>query len=89
MNCNIVPKGVKIVIKTEVSPDKTESGLYIPESAKDRPNIAEVIKVGPKCSQVKKGEKILFSKYAGTKFEYDDVEYLLINEADVIAEIKE
>ena len=89
MNCNIVPKGVKIVIKTEVSPDKTESGLYIPESAKDRPNIAEVIKVGPKCSQVKTGEKILFSKYAGTKFEYDDVEYLLINEADVIAEIKE
>ena len=89
MNCNIVPKGVKIVIKTEVSPDKTESGLYIPDSAKDRPNMAEVVMVGPKVTGVKKGEKILFSKYAGTKFEFDDKEYLLINEVDVIAEIKE
>jgi len=89
MNCNLIPKGKKLVIKTEVALDKTESGLYIPDSAQDRPNIAKVMVIGPEVKGTKKGETVLFAKYAGTKFEYEDVEYLLINEVDVIAQVKE
>jgi len=89
MNCRLKPKNDRLLISPDVLPDKTESGIIIPESAKDRPNQATVLAVGPKVEDIKEGERILFGKYAGSTFKLDDESYLLIREQDVIAEVLE
>lgn len=89
MNCKLKPKNDKLLIEPIVAPDKTEAGIIIPESAKDRPNQARVMAVGPKVENINEGELILFGKYAGTTFVLDEQSYLLIREQDVIAEILE
>ena len=89
MNCKLKPKNDRLLISPDATPDKTEAGIIIPESAKDRPNQATVLAVGPKVDNIKEGERILFGKYAGTTFQLDDISYLLIREQDVIAEVLE
>jgi len=89
MNCRLKPKNDRVLISPDKTPDKTEAGIIIPESAKDRPNQATVLSVGPKVENIKEGERILFGKYAGTTFHLDDESFLLIREQDVIAEVLE
>ena len=88
------PLGDRIVVIRDVSSDITAGGIVLPESAKDKPARGKVVSVGDGkllsdgsrgSFQVKKGDRVLFSSYAGETIEIDDTEYLLMREEDVLA----
>jgi chaperonin GroES len=90
----IRPLHDRIVIKRKTEEEKTAGGLYIPESAKERPTEATVVSVGKGRVQedgsvtplvVKAGDTVLFGKYAGTEIKLDGEELLIIREEDVLA----
>jgi len=83
---NIKPLGERIVVKPLKQEDKTEGGIYLPETAsKERPQKGEVMAVGPDFEGVKKGDTVIFAKYGGTEVKIDDEEYLVLGEDDVLA----
>ena len=91
---NLKPLNDRILVKRLESEDKTASGLYIPDTAKEKPSKGEVIAVGPgKVADdgkvipmsVKKGDAVLFSKYAGTEVKIDGVDHLVMREEDILA----
>lgn len=90
----LVPLGDRIVVQREVSSEKTVGGIYLPDSAKDRPTRGKIIAVGDgrvlengsrNALQVKVGDHVLFTSYAGESIEIDGEEYLLMNETEVLA----
>ncbi len=88
----IKPLMDKVLIKMKEKEETTKSGIILTAS-KEKPQIAEVIEVGPgkmvdgKIEEmyVKKGDKIIFNKYSGTEVKYEDEEYLIISQDDVLA----
>ncbi len=83
---NIKPLGERIIVKPLKQEEKTEGGIFLPETAsKEKPQQGNVIAVGPDFKGVKKGDKVLFAKYAGTEIEIKDKEYLVLGEDDVLA----
>lgn len=86
----IKPLGERIVVKPEKQEEKTEGGIYLPETAtKDKPQKGEVIAVGPDFKGVKKGDTVIFAKYGGTEVKLGDEEYLVLGEDDVLAVLEE
>lgn len=94
----IRPLHDRILIKRKNEEDRTAGGLYIPESAKERPTQATVLAVGKGRVQedgsvrplaVKAGDVVLFGKYAGTELKLDGEELLIIREEDVLAVVGE
>ncbi len=92
----LVPLGDRIVVQREVSQEKTSGGIFLPDSAKDRPTRGKVISVGDgrvmengsrSTLQVKIGDHVLFTSYAGEGIEVDGEEYLLMSENEVLAVI--
>ena len=88
------PLGDRLLVKPMESEEKTKSGIVLPDSAKEKPQEGEVIAVGAGAKdekgakipmEVKVGDKILYSKYAGTEVKIDGVEHLIIKESDVLA----
>jgi chaperonin GroES len=81
-----------VVVRLETaSQEKTIGGIIIPDTAKEKPQVAEVIAVGTdedliKC--VKVGDKVLFGKYSGTEFELDGVKYLVLSKSDILAVVE-
>ncbi len=85
---NIQPLGTRVLIKPLEQETKTSSGLYLPESAKEKPQTGEVVAVGDDESiKLKVKDKVLFAKYSGTEFKYDGVDYLLMDANDVLAKL--
>jgi chaperonin GroES len=92
----IKPIGDRVVIKVVEREEKTASGLFLPDTAKEKPQEGEVVAVGtgkivgdkvlPLELQV--GNRVIFSKYAGTEIKYDGTEYLILRESDVLAVIE-
>ncbi len=90
---NIKPLGDRVVIKSVEQEETTKSGIVLPGSAKEKPVMAEVIEVGPGglvdgkevTMHVKKGDKVLYSKYAGTEVKLDKVEYIIVRQSDILA----
>lgn len=91
---NMKPLNDRVLVKRLESEDKTAGGLYIPDTAKEKPSKGEVIAVGPgKAADdgkriemaVKKGDIVLFNKYAGTEIKLDGVEHLVMREDDILA----
>ncbi|NQS89565.1 co-chaperone GroES [Patescibacteria group bacterium] len=83
---NIKPLGERIIVKPLKQKEKTEGGIFLPETAsKEKPQRGNVIAVGPDFKGVKKGDKVLFAKYAGTEIKIEDEEYLVLGEDDVLA----
>jgi chaperonin GroES len=64
--------------------EKTAGGLYIPDTAKEKPQTGKVEAVGEEVKQIKVGDKILFDKYSGSKINIDNNEYLIVKEEDVL-----
>ncbi|WAM32669.1 co-chaperone GroES [Caldicellulosiruptor naganoensis] len=93
----IKPIGDRILIKYKEREEVTKSGIVLPDTVKEKPQIAEVIEVGPggivdgeKVEMVvKKGDKIIVSKYAGTEIKIDGEEYTIIRQDDVLAIIED
>jgi len=82
----IKPLGERIVVKPLEQKEKTEGGIYLPETAsKDKPQKGKVIAVGPDFEGVKKGDTVIFAKYGGTEIEIDEEEYLVLGVDDVLA----
>ena len=90
----IKPLGDRVVIRVLEQEEKTASGIFLPDTAKEKPSQGEVIAVGTGKLQdngtrtpleVSVGDKIIFSKYAGTEVKYDGVDYLIVSERDILA----
>tara|TARA_B100002003_G_C13783088_1_gene387677 strand:- start:325 stop:591 length:267 start_codon:yes stop_codon:yes gene_type:complete len=85
MSSILKPKKDRLVIEAKKQKDITEGGIIIPDKAKERPHKAVVISIGPEVEDIVVGEKIIFSKYAGTVVKLDKKAFLIIREEDVIA----
>ena len=90
------PLGDKVVVERDSTEEKTAGGIYIPDSAKDKPSRGKIIAVGTGKllddgtrgkMQVKKGDRVLFTSYAPETIEIGDDEYLLMSETDILAVI--
>lgn len=87
------PLGDRVVLKHVEAEEKTTSGIILPDSAKEKPQEALVVAVGPgkevdghvTTMQVKVGDKVIYSKYAGTEAKIEDEEYIIVSQNDVIA----
>lgn len=77
-----------LVVQPTIQNDKTESGLYIPDAAKEKQQTGKVIAVGGEVKEVKSGDKILFGKYSGSEVEVDGQKYLIFKEDDVLGILK-
>jgi chaperonin GroES len=93
----IRPLGERVVVKTLPHEEKTKGGIVLPDTAKEKPQEGEVVAVGNgrllETGQrvpidLKPGDRILFSKYAGNEVKIDDVEYLIMREADILGVIE-
>lgn len=92
----IRPLADRIVIRMLEAEEKTKSGIVLPGSAKEKPQMAEVVEVGPGGMvdgkevkmEVKVGDKVLFSKYAGTEVKVDEEEYTIVRQSDVLAVVE-
>lgn len=92
---NINPLGDRVVVKMVESEETTKSGIVLPGSAKEKPQMAEVIAVGPGGivegkeikMEVAVGDKVILSKYAGTEVKLDGVEYTILKQGDILAKV--
>ena len=92
----LVPLGDRVVLKREEAEEKTASGLYLAGNAKEQPQLAEVIAVGPGALvdgkrvpvDVKVGDKVFYSKYGGSEIKLDGVEYIVIGQSEIMAIVK-
>ncbi|MGE5626911.1 MAG: co-chaperone GroES [Solirubrobacterales bacterium] len=93
---NIRPLGDRVVIKKLEAEETTKSGIVLPGSAKEKPQQAEVVAVGPGGfvdgkeirMELKVGDKVLFSKYSGTEVKVDGTEYTILKQDDVLAVVE-
>jgi chaperonin GroES len=84
----LVPLADRIVARPTEAENKTASGIIIPDTAKEKPQMAEVLAVGKEVKEVKEGDKILHSKFGPSEVKVDGEELLLIKEEDVFAVVK-
>jgi chaperonin GroES len=82
------PLADRIVARSVEAEIKTSSGIYIPDTAKEKPQMGEVLAVGKEVKEVKAGDRILYSKYGPNEVKVDGEELLLIKEEDVYAVVK-
>ena len=93
----LVPLGDKVVLKQLVAEETTKSGIVLPGQAKEKPQQAEVIAVGPGgmvdgkeiTMLVKVGDKVIYSKYAGTEVKLEDEEYIVVKQSDIVAVVED
>jgi chaperonin GroES len=90
---NIKPLADRVVIKALPLEEKTKSGIIMPDTAKEKPQEGEIVAVGHGkvekgervALDVKVGDRVIYSKYAGTEVKYDGQEYLILKESDILA----
>ena len=88
----IKPLADRVVVKAIETEEKTKSGIVLPDTAKEKPQEGEIMAVGPGRYEegklvpmnVKKGDRVLFAKYAGTEVKLDGEEYLIMRESDIL-----
>ena len=89
----IRPLGDKVVVKMLEGEETTKSGIVLPGSAKEKPQVAEVVAVGPGTvvdgnvvkMEVKVGDRVLMNKYSGSEVKYDGQEYTILKQGDILA----
>ena len=87
------PLADRVVVKMTEAEETTASGIVLPGNAKEKPQIAEIVAVGPggKCDgedvvmYVKVGEKVVLNKYSGTQIKLDGIEYTIVSQSDILA----
>ena len=93
---SIKPLGDRVVVRPEAAEEKTESGLYIPDTAKEKPQRGMVVAVGPGKVEngtridmsVGEGDKVLYGKYSGTEVTIDGEDLLIMRESDILGVIQ-
>jgi chaperonin GroES len=83
----VKPIGDRVLLSAEESEEKTKGGLFIPQTAQEKTQTGVVVAVGDdeEAIKVKKGDKVMYDKYAGTTIQIDDKDHLIISMSDVIA----
>ncbi|SCP96471.1 co-chaperone GroES [Anaerobium acetethylicum] len=92
----LVPLGDRVVIKQLIAEETTKSGIVLPGQTKEKPQQAEVVAVGPGgvvdgkeiTMQVKAGDKVIYSKYAGTEVKIEEEEFIIVKQSDILAVIE-
>lgn len=87
MSSPIKPLADRVVAVRQKAQEKTASGLYLPDSSKEKPVMAIVVAVGPKVEQVAVGDKIVYKEYSTTDLKINETEYLIVKEDDVLATV--
>lgn len=91
MSFGIKPLGDRVVIKRLEAEEKTASGIVLPGNAKEQPQMAQVVAVGPGTEDVKmevaENDTVIFSKYAGTEVKFEGEEYTILNQRDILAKV--
>lgn len=83
------PLGDRVLIKVEAAEEKTKGGLFIPQNAQEKTQMAVVVAVGDdETIKVKVGDKVMYDKYAGTNVKIDGEEHLVVRFTDLIAVVK-
>ncbi|MCL2049119.1 MAG: co-chaperone GroES [Defluviitaleaceae bacterium] len=90
------PLGDRVVIKQLEAEEKSKGGVILPGNAQEKPQHAEVVSVGPGGTvdgktvkmEVKPGDKVIYSKYAGTEVKLDDEEFIIVKQSDILAIVK-
>jgi len=92
----IAPLGDRVVIKPTPKEEVSRGGIVLPDTAKEKPQEGKIIAVGPGrltedgkriAMEVKKGDKVIYSKYAGTEFKLEDEELVIMREGDILAKM--
>ena len=90
----IKPLSDRVIIKAQEAEEKTASGIILPDTAKEKPQMGEVVSIGPGKTNdsgnhikmtVKKGDKVLYGKYSGTEINYEGNDLLIMRETDILA----
>ncbi|NJN85841.1 MAG: co-chaperone GroES [Leptolyngbyaceae cyanobacterium SL_7_1] len=90
----VKPLGDRVFVKVSASEEKTAGGIFLPDNAKEKPQVGEVVQLGPgkrnddgsrQDMEVQIGDKVLYSKYAGTDIKLGTEEYVLLSEKDILA----
>ena len=92
----LVPLGARVVLKKIIAEETTKSGIVLPGSEKEKPQMAEVVAVGPGgvvdgktvTMEVQPGDQVVYAKYAGTEIEVEDEKYMIIKQDDILAILK-
>lgn len=90
---NLKPLGDRVIIKQLEAEEKTKSGIVLPTQAKEKPQEAEVVAVGPGgmvdgkevTMQVKAGDRVIYSKYSGTEVKVGEEDYIIVKQNDILA----
>lgn len=86
---NIKPLADRVIIEPSAAEEKTAGGIIIPDTAKEKPQRGVVVAVGPGKKDepltVKEGDTVLYGKYSGTEISFEDKEYLIMRESDIVA----
>ncbi|ABB58344.1 co-chaperone GroES [Synechococcus elongatus] len=90
----VTPLGDRVFVKVAEAEEKTAGGIILPDNAKEKPQVGEIVAVGPgkrnddgsrQAPEVKIGDKVLYSKYAGTDIKLGNDDYVLLSEKDILA----
>ena len=83
------PLGTRVLIEPLVPEEKTQGGIIIPDSAKEKPQNGKVVAVGPGSKdepmEVKVGDIVLYGKYSGTEVQFENNDYLIMSQSDILA----
>lgn len=93
---NFVPLGERVVVKPIEQEQTTKGGIFLPDTAKEKPQEGEVVAVGPGrvsedgkriAMELSQGDRVIYSKFAGTEYKDGDDEYLILRESDILAKL--
>ena len=94
---NLRPLGDRVVVKPSEKEERTKSGIVLPDTAKEKPQEGKVIAAGPgrilddgkrEAMDIKKGDKVLYAKYAGTEFKLEGEDLMIISQKDILAVVE-
>jgi len=88
MSVPITPLADYVVAIQEEATTKTASGIYLPDSASEKPKVAKIVAVGKAVKELKVGDKIVYKSYSPTEVKVDSTEYIIVKEEDVLATVK-
>lgn len=87
MSVPLKPLADRVVAQVEEAQNKTASGLYLPDNAKEKSKIATVVAVGDHAQSIKVGDRIVYKEYSTTEIKVEGIEYIIVKEEDVLATI--
>lgn len=88
MSVPVQPLADYVVAQAEEAANKTASGLYLPDNAKEKPKTAHVVAVGKGVKEIKVGDRIIYENYSDTTVKVDSEEYVFVKEEKIIATVK-